>query len=146
MILAIDPGETVGWFGFNEDGSDTAEFGQLHGEAALVEFLSTLETPTLIIVESFTLYGHKAIQQSGSKMITPQVIGMLKMYARQKNVPLVEQPASILPIAEKWSGIKVEGKGGHGNSHWKSAFNHGVYYLVKNNLRKTKLQETAGNV
>ena len=138
MILSIDPGHISGYFLFTDNGEDTAVFGQVD-EKGLFDFLTTLERPSLIIIEKFPLYGHKALQQTGSSMETPQIIGMVKMYAHQKDVPVVEQPASILPIAEMWSGVKVNGKGGHAQSHWKSAYNHGWYYLQKNGLKKSRI-------
>ena len=134
--LAFDPGETTGYFIFNDDGSDK-DLGQLKGEEELFQFLTTVEKPQLIIMEVFRLFGHKALQQSGSNMFTSLVEGMVKLWARQHSIPVVEQPASILPIAQLWSGVSL--KGDHSKSHYKSAFNHGVYYLQSNGIRKSRV-------
>jgi hypothetical protein len=138
--IAFDPGGTTGWYTFDEEGKDIF-FGQCVGEDELIKFLDECEPPTkMVIIEDFKLFSHKAIQQSGSQMIAPQIIGILKLYCNKWKVPYVLQPSNILTIAQLWSGVKVDGKGGHAQSHWKSAFNHGVYYLQKNGIRKSRLQ------
>jgi hypothetical protein len=91
-----------------------------------------------VIVEDFTLYKSKALQQSGSKMETVRVIGSIESWARRNKSVLVKQPASHLTIAQLWSGVKMPSD--HRKSHWVSAYNHGYYYLVKQGVRKLELR------
>ena len=137
--LAFDPGKTTGWCLFDEHGQEI-DFGQCEGDEQLIAFLESVSPPEIVICEDFKLFGHLAKQQTGSKFEASQVIGIIKYFCNKWQVPLKLQPSSILPIAQLWSGVKVEGKGGHEQSHWKSAFNHGVYYLQKEGIRKSRLK------
>lgn len=90
-----------------------------------------------IIVEDYRLFSHKAQQQAGSDMEASRVIGTLETFAIMWNVPITKQPSSILSVAVIQSGIKMTGD--HASSHWKSAYNHGYYWLLKNNIIKSRM-------
>jgi hypothetical protein len=66
--------------------------------------------------------------QIGSRFETVQVIGAIRQWAAREHAHIVLQPASIKPIAEKWTGIKPSGAHNK-NSHWIDAVNHTAYYL-----------------
>lgn len=131
MYLGIDPGETTGYALF-----ETPEKMLTWGHVAFDDVFDWLENLpdgiTVVIIESFTLFQHKAKQQSGSKMKTSQVIGAVKAWAKRKGAEIVEQPPTIKQFAEKQSGLKPVGA--HANSHRIDAFNHCYYYFIQKKL------------
>lgn len=137
MLLAFDPGETTGWALFKDDGVFLG-FGQVKYGEELYTSLDGFTDINTVVIEKFTLYKHKAKQQSGSEMKTSQVIGIIKTYARNWGAEVVEQPASIKPIAEKFSGLQAS-KGSHKNSHHKDAFNHAIYYFISKGILKNRI-------
>ena len=131
--LAIDPGDTSGYAIFDKEGK-VVDTGQVSGLDGMHTFLfeSLQELPDLVIIEEFVLYKKKALQQSGSKMVTSQIIGVIKSFCAVKSIKYVEQRSDVKPIAQMWSGVKP--KGSHSQSHWVDAYNHGIYYLVRNKI------------
>lgn len=136
-ILAFDPGDTTGVAIFSDQG-ELKQMTQLKLQD-LIDFLGGYEFPvSLVIVEDFRLFKRKAMQQVGSTMPAPQVIGAIKTFASMKGVEVVLQPANIKPLALKWSGIIMPGN--HADSHQWDAYLHGYYWLVSNGILQTKLQ------
>lgn len=137
MYLAIDPGKMNGWALFNSD-AFCEEYGQ--GDLdELREFFNEHEkTLQVVIVENFKLFKHKALVQSGSDMVASRVIGAIEEWVRPRDIKLVKQDASVLSIAQLWSGKKMPKN--HAKSHWVSAYNHGFYYLVKQGVKKLKVR------
>lgn len=132
-VLAIDPGKATGWAIF--ENCLPRDYGTCRGMEEFQDWLVELKPkPDVIVVENFKLFKWKAMQQSGSDMPASQVLGMVKMYAKSNNIPVVEQSSQILPIAQIWSKMKMPSN--HDNSHHISAYNHAVYYLVSNNWMK----------
>lgn len=135
LMLSVDPGKSTGWTVF-KDGVQY-DMGICRSVDEFDEWLDHFEDkyggpPNLVVYESFILFKNKAQAQVGSKMETSQVIGLLKRFARHAKSEIVAQPSHILPMAIKWSKIKLPGD--HKNSHHYAALNHGIYYLVKNNM------------
>lgn len=131
MYLGVDPGDTSG-FALFETPEKMLDWGNVKYDDFL-DWLATLpDGITVVIVESFQLFQHKAVQQSGSKMKASQIFGMLKMYAKKIGAEFVEQPPTIKAFAEKQT--KLVPKGAHINSHRVDAFNHCYYYFIKNKL------------
>lgn len=94
--------------------------------------------PDVLVVESYRLFGHKAKQQSGSSLETPQLIGYLEMVAHEINIPIVLQDPSTKTrhtddilvktgIIEK-RGNKYFYKGEMTNLHQRDALRHNLYY------------------
>lgn len=137
-ILAFDPGDTTGVCEFNERGQVLRLF-QLSFDD-LLKFLNDYPGPVMqVVCEDFILFRKKARQQSGSKMKASQAIGMIKAFALRKEAPLAMQGSDIKPMAMKFSQIKMPSN--HSESHQYDAFLHGYYWLVKNGMIKTRLQE-----
>lgn len=137
--LALDPGTATGWATFDSEGTAT-NYGTAATHDELMQELDKFtesNRPDVVIIESFKLFNRKAKQQSGSDMPASQAIGIIKVYASRWGAKVVMQDPSIKPIAQKWSGMKPVGA--HKNSHWVDAMNHGIYYLVKNKIRKLNL-------
>lgn len=137
-LVSFDPGLTTGWATFDKTG-DITGYGQVKLDN-FPEFLGGMkEGVEVVVYEDFRLRKSKAIQQSGSTMPASQAIGQIKMFASQRGTRIISQSPTIKPIAEKWTGVKP--KGPHSDSHWVDAFNHGAYWLIRQGIRKTKLEQ-----
>ena len=135
ILLAIDPGRMNGIAIFH--GKIVHWIGQVHIDD-LPDFLFSQAEEyrgdeVQVVYENFKLMRGKALQQSGSTMEASQAIGQVKMIAAKNKWPVADQAPAIKPIAEKWSGMKAPSD--HKISHQVDAYNHGVYWLVKNGMR-----------
>lgn len=143
MYLAIDPGagrkDTIGWALFGGDGI-LLEMGQVTFDG-LVEKLGEWSrlTITHVIVEEYRIRSQRIQTHVGSKVETIQTIGAIKFWARSHRIIIVEQPATILPIAQKWFQIKMPAD--HSISHQISATLHGMYWLHRQGIIPTALEE-----
>lgn len=134
FMLAVDPGKSTGWVVFLS--GKMVEFGI---DRSIDEFDDRIDyieerygEPDVVVVELFKLFKHKALQQSGSELEAVQVIGMMKRQAKKWSAEYVTQHSNILSTAVIWSKLPMPSN--HKNSHWIAAYNHGIYYLVKNNM------------
>jgi hypothetical protein len=147
IVIAFDPGVTTGWCAFETNPEREAK-PLAYGQVKFLELISYLETheqlpaPDVVIIESFQLLSHKAQKLIGSKFETIQAIGICKSYAQRHGARIVEQPPTIKNIAQKWTGVKPPSN--HAESHWIDAFNHGKYYMIKNEMDKSQLQLQGG--
>lgn len=139
MYLAIDPGEASnnGYALFDETGFMT-EFDQITRDALMDMLEEYSDDLIAVIIEDYTLFKNKALQQSGSKLETVRIIGEVEGFCRRHKITIVKQDPSILKIAQLWSGKKMPKN--HSKSHWVSAYNHGYYYLVKQKIKKLKVR------
>lgn len=140
MIVAIDPGVANGYAEFEDDGT-FVNMGQLVIDDMLEFFMNYDKPVSTVVIEDYILFRKRAKQQAGSNLPASQVIGAAKMFAKMKGAKFVKQEAGILPIAQKWSQIKMPKD--HNESHQISAYNHGYYYLVRNGIRQPQLAEQA---
>jgi hypothetical protein len=104
--------------------------------------------PDYIVIESYRLFGHKAKEQTGSSLETPQLIGYMEMIAYELNIPVYFQDPSTKQrhaddILVK-TGI-IEKKGGkyyyHGeltNLHQRDALRHDLYFNKYNKKKVVK--------
>ncbi len=129
FLLAVDPGNGTGWVVMGKN-AEIISTGITRTREELYNTLDELPEVKVVVMEDYTLFQHKAMQQSGSKLETVRVIGVIEEWAHRHHTELVLQPANILPIAKLWSGIKPKGK--HSDNHHVSAILHGYYYLQKN--------------
>lgn len=133
-LLAIDPGKDTGWCTFRQ--GNIENFGICRGLDELVEFLQQQEDDPIghIVMEDFKLFSHKAKQQSGSQLEVVQAIGMVKLWAKQQNIEItLQRSVDALKMGKVWSNVPMPKN--HKNSHGISALYHGVYWLVKNEMR-----------
>ena len=148
MYLSYDPGRTTGWARFSDTG-DALGYGQVSMDELLAHVESMIELHNddpikVVIVEDFVLFGHKAKQQTGSRMEASQAIGILRTLADRTGAKFFLQPSNIKSLAEKWTQLSAKGKV-HSKTHWIDAFNHGAYYLIKQGIRKTELDRENDN-
>jgi len=100
--------------------------------------------PDVVVMEDFTLYANKAMQQIGSTMETPQLIGIIKYYCAENNIDLVIQRA--VDVKNRWSdkiliykgvitrdtrGYCRDANGNRISRHAKDAIRHGMHYITK---------------
>lgn len=139
MYLAIDPGEfsNNGYALFNKKGV-CLDKDQITRDALMALLDEYVDELTAVIIEDFTLFKNKALQQSGSKLETVRVIGAVEDFCRRHEIECVKQASSILAIAQLWSGEKMPKN--HSKSHWVAAYNHGYYYLAKKKVIKLKVR------
>lgn len=135
LILAVDPGEHIGLACYDASGN-------LHWDGIMnpVQFIdwcaTTVNKFSVVVIESYRLRQGRAVRQTGSKLITSQVIGTAKLFARTQHAKVIEQDPQILNLGAMHMGIKVV-------SHFPdnvSAKIHGWYYLETLVIVKPKLQ------
>jgi len=88
--------------------------------------------PDEIICEEFVLYGdNRQKAQTGSKMDTPRLIGMIQMYCDERKIPLKMQGAAVRKVAEAtpWCRTHIDLYGKPRSRHAWDAVLHGLYYL-----------------
>lgn len=142
--LSIDPGErNTGWAAFKKDGSDI-EFGTIrNGLDGVLEWIENLDPkPQRIIYENYRI--NPTISHGFSKVLTVQVIGVIKSYAKRNKIPLHEQPNTVLKIGLKYIGCygmyyTPRGKRIKHVDDEISAWAHGVYYLQSHHIRKSRV-------
>lgn len=142
VLIAFDPGDTTGWATFNFDTGEAIQEGQV-GYKDMPEWLTlrNIIRPKVkkIVIEDFRLMGSKALAQTGSRFITCQVIGMIRLWAHPEGITIDLQASNIKPIAERISGRRPVGV--HAKSHSVDAYNHGVYWLRKHDKFTTRLEK-----
>ena len=137
ITAAFDPGLTTGYVIFDND--KPFKYGQVKF-LELVTLVESLPTPDVVVYENFELFKHKAKQQIGSKFETVQAIGIIISWCKRNGADLIEQRPTIKPIAQKWTGMVPTGSH-NTNSHWIDAYNHGMYYLCRQGIAKTLLEQ-----
>lgn len=139
--LALDPGLNTGWATWDKDGV-IITMGTTHNYDELHDLLADFPAGTIkvVVIEDFFLFSHKAKQQSGSRMPAPKAIGQIETFARLWGATIVKQPSHIKPIAERMTGKKTSGMA-KAKTHVWDAYNHGEYYLRKNNIKKLSIED-----
>lgn len=132
MILVVDPGDTSGVAIFTEEGKFVYK-GQYKFEPLLTMLLNVPmlvkgQEVTKIIVEDYRLRAGKQAQQTGSRFQAVQVIGALKLLARQGGFDLELATTQAKTMGAMYSGIKPPSN--HSKSHEIDAYNIGIYWLV----------------
>lgn len=130
-FMAIDPGKTTGYATWDEQGVPNG-FGHVRSAAELSTELQR-HGPKVVIVENFRLRPWLSTQQSWSDFPASRVIGMVEMYCELAGAALVKQEPSCKETGYAWSGVKKAKD--HKDSHYRDAYAHGVFYLVKNKIR-----------
>ena len=126
--MAFDPGKVTGFATFAENGRPTG-MGHIPNWAdGVKKFLEVYpeEVPAVIIYEDYTIRG-RAQNVDENVIYTRAVIKAIKEIGKDYGSKLIPQQASILPVAQKWSGMAMPRD--HSKSHQISAFNHGWYKL-----------------
>ena len=101
-IIAIDPGEHIGVV--MHDTNVKLTFGvTLEGETRNQQLFTLLMKlkPEIVIFEQFALRPGTAMKLVGSKFITCEVIGVIKLYCQLNSCRIVE----LLPVNKEYCGF-----------------------------------------
>lgn len=129
--VSVDPGITTGITFWDAKGNplhyNEVDIPNFH---RVLDALEKYNRLTRMIVEEFRLYQHLAVQQSGSKLETVQVIGMMKRSNYIMDLlPVVEVRADVKEVASQWSGMPIpKGKNSH-IPNWKASYLVGYWWL-----------------
>jgi hypothetical protein len=162
--LCVDPGETVGWSLWTDDGkllggsqtplwSFAADVwdgindnsGPLaEGEEDLLRGGVTKDDNTgkitQFVVEKFALYPWEAKNLAWDEFRTSQLIGALTFMAQVKNIGLHKQPASIKERAISGGAKELFVRPLNENRHTNDSIMHGWYYY-QTQIRKVNVPE-----
>lgn len=103
--MSIDPGDKTGIARWYMDGTFIDKFILPYEDA--IEYLAHANGISAIVIEDFRLRRGKALQQSGSKFPTVQVIGAVKLYCRIHNTAYFSQSPEILRLSALHSDTKI---------------------------------------
>lgn len=132
--ISFDPGKRTGVATWNDKGECRGKTEYLEDD--LIFFLrfqlkacrnSDYGKPKAVIYETFQVRPDKAKSFAGSVHEEIQVIGMIKLFAAELEVPLVASSPNNLRVTAMWSGTKIPAKGHIPNPV--SAYLHGYHYL-----------------
>lgn len=124
-FLALDPGAATGWAWFED--AMPVEMGELQVD----DFMEWLpqQSPELFVVEDYIIrpggVNHN-YQHQWNRGVPLQVIGMIKLYAHNKAIPIEFQQPSIKPVAAAIFSMPNKGK------HMHDAVLHGKWWWHKN--------------
>jgi hypothetical protein len=144
--IGIDPGKTVGYAFFNDEGKPI-QHGQMDWEM-FIKCLAGMSDhdntglPVTFVVENFKLLVHKAASVARNvasrSMEASQIIGAVRLLCELKdNYELVLQNTDALHAGAAWAGLDMK-VGEHSKTNWKSAYSHVTFYIVQNKIRKVK--------
>ena len=134
MILSVDPGDTTGIAYWKNDGTFISREALPFEE--LLEKLQGFSNIKVIVCEDYRLRGGRQVAQTGSRFVAVQVIGALKLLAKENKARFVLQQPSVLTVAALHSGVKRPSN--HSKSHDIDAYNHGYYYFETQGLLEPK--------
>lgn len=131
--LAIDPGETIGWANFLENGT-IFEMGQFRYENINRELDLLLHSKLKhVITEDFIRFKHVR-QKGGGRNSTSEVIGKIELLADLRSVAHSRQLSSVYKVGAAWGGFEIPSN--HSISHQWVAAAHGIYWLQQHGIRK----------
>lgn len=130
-LLALDPGETMGWAVFENFQVIAADQVRLKEDP----FKPTIALfdqwmPTHVVMEDYKIYAWKATKHSWSELFTPKLLGTIELLCAQRELPIKKQMAQLAKgfcSDEKllrW-GIDPKGK-----KHARDAVRHGAYFIL----------------
>jgi len=131
VLLAIDPGETTGYAVFTEgkyvaDGEITIKLDNLKQIWNLIHKLK----PDVVVCEDYIVYGSKVKMHAWNRLVTPQIIGVIRYTCEAKQVPLYMQMASTAKGFCNDNKLKEWSFWSKGNIHAKDAIKHACYFLL----------------
>jgi hypothetical protein len=112
------------------------KFSQDKGWEAFSDLLEAIPTPPRVVIYERFIIDDDIKKHVGEEHVTIQNIGILKAYARRNGAELVGQTNKILKLGYGWGQITPATQ--KKDSHRRDALAHGVFYLVKNNIREVR--------
>jgi hypothetical protein len=137
--ISIDPGRNNGVATFNAEGSEIKRcVYSIEYLKIFLEGTVTAAKPVTFIVEDFNLRQDKALEQTGSEMPAPRVIGMVEfavtMLGRESKMVMAK--SANLRTALKWAGypeLANKPRNWHCPDEL-SAYAHGMMYLIQQGI------------
>lgn len=144
-VIALDPGGTTGWATYTEYTDREPEWACAHigpeeHHVDLYEFLEIQHCRnTTVVCESFEFRQNR--QRDNINLMSREYIGIVKLFGKQRNVPVVFQTAGLAKGFVTDEKLKKMGLWAPGHKHAMDARRHLVYYMV-NKLRRHDLVES----
>lgn len=132
MILAMDPGESTGWFARGRDGILIG--GTLPQNHQLVATIINVMKPDVVVVERFNLFPGMAKTMAWNTFYPCEVIGVIRLVCQLNNIKMVEQAPGVKkfagPFEADWDEFKERlMKTNKVTEHVKDAYLHYKYYI-----------------
>lgn len=124
-VWSIDPGEKIGFASWRDDG-DLRYNDTLSVDRMMEVLAGASNLPHTVVMEDWRLRGHRAMQQTGSRMLASQVIGMVRLFCFAHETKLVYQEPQVMQLAAMHQGIKYPK--GHVPDALAAKL-HGLYYF-----------------
>jgi hypothetical protein len=144
-VIALDPGPTTGVVVYDD------ELDQLSGfhvdMDGLMTYLLMQKSVDVYVFEEFRLYPWLAKQQAFSEFESAQIIGMLRILAKARNIRLVKQTASARKMSTEamiescLSGKETQIEVVNENQHSRDALHHLVVFLATERNKQRELQK-----
>lgn len=142
--LALDPGGTTGWVRYSPEAPSLMRFvtGQLGPEEHHERLYALLEREHTqkytVICESFEFRQNK--QRDNINLMSREYIGVVKLFRKERNVPVVFQTAGAAKGFVTDEKLKAMGLWVPGQKHAMDAMRHLVFYLVNVERRVDLIQ------
>ena len=139
VLLAIDPGETTGYAVFTEgkyvaDGEITIKLDNLKQIWNLINKIN----PDAVVCEDYIIYGSKAKMHAWNRLVTPQIIGVIRYTCQELNIPLYMQMASTAKGFCNDKKLKEWELWVKGHEHSRDAIRHATYWLLFGKREESK--------
>ena len=136
-LLAVDPGETIGWAWFYANGDDSFEYIN-SGQTEWEKFLNELEIGIFIfrkngfeiLIEDYKIRKDTISANIDKELLTVKVIGVIEWMCRRKAITTILQPAGMGNAFFNKKRLKEMDLWVVGKQHARSAIQHGMYYLT----------------
>lgn len=133
-LLALDPGETLGWARFSE--GSLKDFGETSlcvtkPFLALTALCCGSRPPDVIVSEDYKVYPWRLREHSWSTGYTMRILGMLEGIAEEHSIILFKQMA-LSPTKGFCHNRRLREWGYYikGGAHARDAIRHGCYWLL----------------
>ena len=141
-ILALDPGETVGYAFFV--GASLIEHGELgpfltvEGASFQVKELITRLDPHCVVMEGYRVYAWKARSHTHSNLFTARLIGAVQYITGERKIKRFEQSAHQAKSFVTDAKLKEWNFYMKGQKHARDAIRHAVFYLLFGKLPRVQ--------
>ena len=130
-LLAIDPGETTGYAVFSDGEyiSDGEIKIRVHNLKQIWNLINSYK-PDVVVCEDYIVYGGKVRMHAWNKLVTPQIIGVIRYTCQVLNITLYMQMASTAKGFCNDKKLKEWGLWVKGKDHARDSLRHACYWLL----------------
>lgn len=132
-VISVDPGGARIGIAFWGENGDLFHKHIWLFEDVIDNLMEINEPITTVVVES---YRNRGVEKRGSSLMTVQVIGMMKLFAKQQGAAYWEQNPDILRVSAAHTGTEIPAKGHIRDDI--SAYLHGHYFFVTKGILKAR--------